>query len=152
MEWDFRKIAENLNIACSTAQATHKLFERTGGVNPRGQPSRTDTRSLNDTEEIYIVGLVLQNPSMYLQIKKYAGKSHPLLYAVYFDLAGRFKWQDSGVLSSKLNSWHVLVFIAVIIIIIIIINITIIIIIIIIIQLYTQHQLIHWPTIINEVQ
>jgi len=63
----FKKIAENLNIACSTAQATYKLFEQTGGVDPRGQPSRTDVRSLNDTDEIYIVSLVLENPSMYLQ-------------------------------------------------------------------------------------
>jgi len=63
----FRKIAEKLNIACSTAQATYKLFEQTGGVDPRGQPSRTDVRSLNDTDEIYIVSLVLENPSMYLQ-------------------------------------------------------------------------------------
>ena len=63
----FRKIAENLNIACSTAQATYKLFEQTGGVDPRGQPSRTDVRILNDADEIYIVGLVLENHSMYLQ-------------------------------------------------------------------------------------
>jgi len=28
----FRKIAENLNIACSTALATYKLFEQTGRV------------------------------------------------------------------------------------------------------------------------
>ena len=64
MHW---KIAENLNIACSTAQAIYKLFEQTGGVNPQGEPSRADAKSLNDTDEIYIVGLVLQNPSMYLQ-------------------------------------------------------------------------------------
>ena len=61
----FMKIAENLNIACSTAQAIYKLFEQTGGVNPKGQPSRTDARSPNDTDEIYIVGLLPQNTSMY---------------------------------------------------------------------------------------
>ena len=69
----FRKIAENLNIACSTAQATYKLFEQTGGVDPRGQPSRTDVRSLNDTDEIYIVGLVLENPSMYISTRNMPG-------------------------------------------------------------------------------
>ena len=30
----FRKIAENLSIACSTAQAIYKLLKQAGGLNP----------------------------------------------------------------------------------------------------------------------
>ena len=67
MELSSRKIALNLNISCSTAQTMFKLFEQTGEVSSRGQPSRKETRCLSDADEIYIVGLVLENPSMYLQ-------------------------------------------------------------------------------------
>ena len=67
MELSFRQIALNLNISCSTAQTTFKLFEQTGEVSPRGQPSRKEMRCLSDSDEIYVVGLVLENPSMYLQ-------------------------------------------------------------------------------------
>ena len=67
MELSFRRIALNLNISCSTAQTTLKLFEQTGEVSPRGQPSRKETRCLSDADELHIVGLVLENPSMYLQ-------------------------------------------------------------------------------------
>ena len=66
MELSFRKIALNLNISCSTAQTTFTLFEQTGEVSPRGQPSREDTRCLNSADEIYVLGLVLENPGMYL--------------------------------------------------------------------------------------
>ena len=83
MELSFRKIALNLNISCSTAQTTFKLFKQTGEVSPCGQPSRKETRCLSDADEIYIVGLVLENPSMHLQelCQKiyHVGKSqHPL--------------------------------------------------------------------------
>ena len=67
MEFSFRKIAASLNISCSTAQTTFRLFEQTGDVNPRGQPSRKEMRCLCSADENYIVGLVLENPSMYLQ-------------------------------------------------------------------------------------
>ena len=67
MELLFRKIALHLNISCSTAQTTFKLFELIGEVSPWGQPSRKETRCLSDADKIYIVGLVLENPSMYLQ-------------------------------------------------------------------------------------
>jgi len=40
---------------------------RTGEVSPRGQPSRKETRCLSDADELHIVGLVLENPSMYLK-------------------------------------------------------------------------------------
>ena len=48
-------------------KTTLKLFEQTGEVSPRGQPSRKETRCLSDADELHIVGLVLENPSMYLQ-------------------------------------------------------------------------------------
>ena len=66
MELTFMKIAVNLNISCSTAQTTFKRFEQTGDVSPRGQPSRKEMRCLSDADEIYILGLVLESPSMYL--------------------------------------------------------------------------------------
>ena len=53
MELSFRKIALSLNISCSTAQTTFKLFEQTGEVSSRGQPSRKETRCLSDADEIY---------------------------------------------------------------------------------------------------
>ena len=74
MHWNGTRLqedcSENLNIACSqpSPRTVYKLFEQTGGVDPRGQPSRTDVRSLNGTDEFCTVGLVLENPSMYLQV------------------------------------------------------------------------------------
>lgn len=67
MEQSYRKIASSLNIAPSTAVATLKLFQRTGDVSSRRQPSRKDLRCLNDSDELYVIGLVLENPGMYLQ-------------------------------------------------------------------------------------
>ena len=67
MELSFRQIALNLNISCSTAQTTFKRFERTGTVSRKEQRCRKELRSLSDTDELHIVGLVLKCPSMYLQ-------------------------------------------------------------------------------------
>ena len=67
MGLSFRDIADNLNIATSTAFAAFKRFEETGEVSGTKQPPRDSLRKLNTRDELFIVGLVLANPSMYLQ-------------------------------------------------------------------------------------
>ena len=63
----FASIAKNLNIAVSTAYRTYLLFERTGSVDPLDRSSgREELRKLDRSSELYIVGLVLENPSIYL--------------------------------------------------------------------------------------
>ncbi len=65
MQLSFRAIATNLSISVGTVYNTYKLFEATGEVNPT-KPSREETRSLNGREELLIVGLLFDNPSLYL--------------------------------------------------------------------------------------
>lgn len=65
MQLSFRAIATNLSISVGTVHITYKLFEATGEVNPT-KPSREETRSLNGREELLIVGLLFDNPSLYL--------------------------------------------------------------------------------------
>lgn len=67
MGLSFRDIADNLNIATSTAFAAFKRFEETGEVSGTKQPPRDSLRKLNTRDKLFIVGLVLANPSMYLQ-------------------------------------------------------------------------------------
>lgn len=61
-------IAENLNIAASTAHRMYMLFERTGKVDPVDSSSgREDVlRKLDHSRELYVIGLILENPSIYL--------------------------------------------------------------------------------------
>lgn len=62
----FEKIARNLNVATSTAHRICKLFEQTGSVDPRCRPDRDYPSSFDEHTELYIVGLVLSRPSIYL--------------------------------------------------------------------------------------
>lgn len=64
LEFSFRKIAENLSIAPSTARASFKMFEETSDV-PKTEPKREDTRYLDTHHEVFIIGLVMECPSMY---------------------------------------------------------------------------------------
>ena len=65
-EFSFRKIAENLSIAPSTARAIFKMFEETGDVVAKTQPKREDTRCLDTHHEVFVIALVMECPSMYL--------------------------------------------------------------------------------------
>lgn len=63
----FKKIASNLNIAASTAYLHYKRFEITGDVCHTSQPHRESIRKLNSRCELFIIGLLLANPTMYLR-------------------------------------------------------------------------------------
>ena len=66
MELTFREISKNLNVSIGTAYNIFKLFENTGSVSPT-KPDREDTRILTGHEELCIVGLLLDNPALYLR-------------------------------------------------------------------------------------
>ena len=67
-ELTFRAIALNLNVATSTVHRTWELFQQTGDVEPSPTPHqpRRDQRKLDDALELFVVGLVLERPEMYL--------------------------------------------------------------------------------------
>ena len=63
----FTDIAKNLNVAVSTAYRTYRIFERTGKVDPLDRSSgREELRKLDRSSELYVVGFILDNPSIYL--------------------------------------------------------------------------------------
>ena len=58
------KIAQN--IAVSTVHRIYRLFEESGTVDPLSPRKRLDCRRLNLRSELHVVGVILENPSMYL--------------------------------------------------------------------------------------
>ena len=60
IELPFRRISANLSISTGTVHKVLKQFEETGGVAAQGQKDRPDIRGLTSTEELLIVGLVLE--------------------------------------------------------------------------------------------
>ena len=66
MNLSFPKIAERMNIAISTVYRIYAHFEQTGEVEPLPPTARCDSRKLDEHGELYIIGLVMDNPSMYL--------------------------------------------------------------------------------------
>ena len=67
MEQSFSQIAEALQIASSTAHRIYTRFRVTGDVAPRKQPLRRQHRKLDDCHELLIMGIVLNNPCIYLR-------------------------------------------------------------------------------------
>jgi len=65
MELSFRQVSRNLNISIGTAYNIFRLFECSGSVSPT-KPDRAATRVLSGHEELLIVGLLLENPGLYL--------------------------------------------------------------------------------------
>jgi len=65
MQLCFRKVAENLNISPGTVYNICKLFEATGSVNPKIAICE-DKRLFDGQQELYIMGMVVDNPSLYL--------------------------------------------------------------------------------------
>ena len=61
----FREVAKNLNVALGTVYNVFRRFEQTGGVDPK-HPDRTSTRKLSSSEELIVIGLILDNPGLYL--------------------------------------------------------------------------------------
>ncbi len=66
MNLPFKKIAENLNIAASTACAHYKRFEVSGDVSWTKPSQRELLRKLSSRDELYVIGLFFSNPSLYL--------------------------------------------------------------------------------------
>lgn len=63
----FEQIATNLNIAVSTAKSVFSLFEITGDVALKlVDGPRIEQRKLDDHMELFILGLILEKPSLYL--------------------------------------------------------------------------------------
>ena len=66
MNLPFEKIAQNLNVAVSTVHRTYRLFEESGSVDPLSLGTRLDCRSLDPHSELYVIGVIMENPSLYL--------------------------------------------------------------------------------------
>ena len=63
----FPDIARRLNIALSTAHRIFSIFECNGTVEPATRnTSRLQMRVLDQTGELYVIGLILHSPTLYL--------------------------------------------------------------------------------------
>ena len=62
----FERIARNLNVGVSTAFRIYRRFERTGDIEPTICKTRRELRMLDDQSELYVIGVVMANPSLYL--------------------------------------------------------------------------------------
>ena len=63
MDFEFRKIARNLNVSLGTVHNIYKQFSLTGDVTPKKQPLRRDCRSLGHCDEFFILGIILDTPT-----------------------------------------------------------------------------------------
>ena len=67
MGLSFRDIATRLQIGLSTAHRMYKKFEETGEVAPIKPGPRPDLHKLDEIHELYILGLLVENPGLYLK-------------------------------------------------------------------------------------
>ena len=79
MDISYRNIAKNLNVALGTVHHINKLFKRTGDVMPKKMPERIESRILSHSDELFIIGVIIESPSYYLSelcgaIKDVCGK------------------------------------------------------------------------------
>ena len=73
MHLPLEKIARNLNVSTSTANRINAMFQRTGSVDPVGpQKRRLDLRRLDERSELFVVGLVLDSPSLYFVKERFS--------------------------------------------------------------------------------
>ena len=63
----FTDIAKNLNIATSTACRTYHQFECTGEIQAIRHDSRPDLRVLDEHSELILIGIILNETSVYLE-------------------------------------------------------------------------------------
>ena len=66
INFEFRKIACNLNVSLGTVYNIYKQFSLTGDVTLKQQPLRRNYRSLDHADELFILGVILDTPSTYL--------------------------------------------------------------------------------------
>ncbi len=57
---------ENLNISLGTTFNICRRFEESGSVNPTTHEESEDRRRLGGQQELWLMGLLLDNPSLYL--------------------------------------------------------------------------------------
>ena len=79
MDFEFRKIPHNLSVSLSTVHNIYKQFSLTEDVALKQQPSRIGCRSLDHSDELFVLGIILDTPSTYLQelcqvVRKVTGK------------------------------------------------------------------------------
>ena len=60
-----RENRANLNVAVSTVHRIYRLFEEGGTVDPLSPRKGLDCGRLDLRSELYVVGIILDNPSMY---------------------------------------------------------------------------------------
>ena len=65
MDLTHRLIAQNHSISVGTVHNVLKLFEETGEVSPK-EPEGNETK-IDNSGELFILGLLLENPSLYLE-------------------------------------------------------------------------------------
>ena len=69
------KIAQN--VAVSALHRIYRLFEESGTLDPLSPRKRLDCRRLDLRSELHVVGVILENPSMYIprgvMFRGYAG-------------------------------------------------------------------------------
>lgn len=66
MELSFREIALRLNIALGTAFNHFQVFERTSRVQPKMVKKRPNKCKLDRHHKLYVISLVLENPTLFL--------------------------------------------------------------------------------------
>ena len=65
MNSTYRRIACNLNISIGTVQRIYSRFEQTGEVKPSAA-DKSCLHKLDEHCELYVIGIVLDSPSLYL--------------------------------------------------------------------------------------
>ena len=67
MDLPYWKIAQNLSIGVGTVYNVFKTFQNSGEVSNSSKRERADLRALTASEEMFVVGLVLESPCLYLR-------------------------------------------------------------------------------------
>ncbi len=64
--YSLQRVAENLGVAIATVHRVETLFDETGSVCKRKYPAGHGIHKLTETDELFILGLVLERPETYL--------------------------------------------------------------------------------------
>jgi transposase len=67
MELHFHEIANRLSIATSTAHRIYQQFECTANVEPIRRKARPELRALDEHNELLVIGIIMENPTLYLE-------------------------------------------------------------------------------------
>jgi len=67
MDLPYWKIAQNLSIGVGTVYNVFKTFQNSREVSNSSKRERADSRALTASEEMFVVGLALESPCLYLR-------------------------------------------------------------------------------------